>query len=59
MNQTDHGNQKIGEVLKPQKLTSESMVYTNKVYISTSSALPDSGKFVSIKGFILKYQKVK
>lgn len=35
------------------------MVYANRVYFSLSSTLPDNGKFVTFKGFILPYAKSK
>lgn len=35
------------------------MVYSNKVYFSPSSTLPDDGKFVHFKGYILPYAKSK
>lgn len=46
---------KISEIVVPVKVSSQSMVCSNKVYFSPESSFPPTEKFVTFKGFVLSY----
>jgi hypothetical protein len=46
-------SEKITDLVMPDNVTSQEMVYSNKVYLSPQGSIPSHKKYISLKGYVL------